>query len=195
MLGLRRVFASLFVLPVVATLSAAQTKTIQHNIPPVSEEQLSVYRGFLEKLGGVLHSKSLSKITLPFNFDGFPEGRPCLTGIELENPSEALKAVHTFGPEITEGRGLTLVDPFERTKLLDERSGSSNQPKRAVQSGNDLDFLILSEIAFDTKHQFAVLKYLLVCGTHCDSGATLVMEKIDGHWTTSSRRPCAMFLN
>ena len=195
MLGLGRVFASLFVVSAAATLSAAQTKAIQHNIPPISEEQLSVYRGFLEKLGGVLHIKNLSKSTLPFNFDGFPEGRPCLTGIELENPSEALKAVHAFGPETMEGRGLTLVDPLERTKLLDERRGPSNQPSQAVQSGNDLDFLILSEIMFDTKHQFAILKYLLVCGTHCDSGATLVMEKIDGRWTTSPRRPCAMFLN
>jgi len=52
---------------------------------------------------------------------------------------------------------------------------------------------VLSEIAFDAKHQFAVLKHLLVCGQHCVSGATLVMEKAEGKWTTSSRRPCAMF--
>lgn len=54
-------------------------------------------------------------------------------------------------------------------------------------------YVALSEIAFDTKHQFAVLKYLFVCGQRCVSGATLVMEKMDGKWAVNSRRPCAMF--
>jgi hypothetical protein len=76
-----------------------------------------------------------------------------------------------------------LVDPIEQTK------------KQTTHSGNDLNFLVLSEIVFDVKHQFALLKYLVVCGHHCDSGATLIMEKIDGHWAASSRRPCAMFVN
>lgn len=159
-----------------------------------SEEQLSVYRGFLEK-SGALHFKNLSKITLPLNFDGFPEGRPCLAGIELENLPAALKPVHVFRPEIMKGMDLTLVDPLEQTRLLDERAKSSNQPKQTAQSRDDLNFLVFSEIAFDTKHQFAVLKYLVICGKHCDSGATLVMEKIGDHWTASSKRPCATFVN
>ena len=193
MRGLGRVLASTLMLTFVATLSVAQNKTVDSS-PSFSEEQLRVYRGFLEKFGA-LHFKNLSKSTLPLNFDGFPEGRPCLTGIELENPSAALKPVHIFRPEIMKGTDLTLVDPLEQTRLLDERAKSSNQPKQAAQDENDLNFLFFSEIAFDTKHQFAVLKYLLVCGKHCDSGATLVMKKIGDHWTTSSRRPCAMFLN
>ena len=72
---------------------------------------------------------------------------------------------------------------------------TANESKRAGQSGDGLNFLIFSEIAFNAKHTFTIVKYLLVCGEHCDSGATLVMEKADGRWTTSSRRPCAMFVN
>lgn len=164
---------------------------------PLTDEQLSVYSGFLDKFSA-LHIKNLSKITLPLDFNGFPEGRPCLAGIELENvnSSDALRTVHAFGPEIARGRELNLVDPLEQTKVLKQRkAASANQSNSAAQSGNDLNFLVFSEIAFDTKHKFAIVKYLLVCGEHCDSGATLVMEKIDGRWTTSSRRPCAMFLN
>jgi hypothetical protein len=90
----------------------------------------------------------------------------------------------------------SLVDPVEQTKLLKQRdAASSNQANQAAQSGNDLNFLVFSEIAFDTKHKFAVVKYLQVCGEHCVPGATPVMEKIDGRWTTNSRRPCAMFVN
>ena len=174
----------MLVLAVLASACGAQTNRT-YSSSPLTEEQLGVYRGFLDKFSA-LHIRNLSKVTLPLDFNGFPEARPCLTGIELENPSDALKTAHAFGPEITSGRELNLVNPVEQTKLL---------KLRAAQGGNDLTFLVFSEIAFDTKHKFAIVKYLLVCGEHCDSGATLVMEKIDGRWTTSSRRPCAMFVN
>jgi len=181
-----KVVASILVLAV-ATGLVAQAKPI-YSSASLTEDQLSVYRGFLEKFDA-LHIKNLSKITLPLDFNGFPEGRPCLSGIELEASPDALKSAHVFGPEITKGRDLRLVDPLEQTKLLEERA------KQSGSAGNDLNFLIFSEIAFDKTHRYAVLKYLLICGKHCDSGATLVMEKTDGHWTTSSRRPCAMFVN
>jgi hypothetical protein len=143
-----------------------------------------------------LHIKNLSKITIPLDFNGFPEGCPCLTGIELESPSEFLNTAHVFGPEITKGRELNLVDPLEQTKLLKQPSGNQvKESQNGQTNGSELNFLLFSEIAFDAKHQFAVLKYLLVCGEHCVSGATLIMEKVNGRWTTSSRRPCAMLVN
>jgi hypothetical protein len=165
---------------------------------PLSEEQLSVYSGFLDKFS-LLHFRNLASVTVPFDFKGFPEGRPCLRGIELENLSEALRTAHTFGSEITKGRDLRLVDPLEQGKLLQQRDASSSNQKEKLtgedqKTGFELNFLVLSEIAFDTKHQFAVLKYLFVCGQRCVSGTTLVMEKVDGKWTASSRRPCAMFV-
>ena len=190
----RRLLTSIVVSAVLALACGAQVNSA-YSSSPLTDEQLSVYSGFLDKFSA-LHIKNLSKITLPLDFNGFPEGRPCLTGIELENSSDALKIAHVFGPEITNGRELKLVEPLEQTKLLKQRdTASANQPKQAAPSGNDLNFLIFSEIAFDTKHRFAVVKYLLVCGEHCDSGATLIMEKVDGQWTTSSRRPCAQFVN
>lgn len=182
-------------LSVLAVACTGQTKfTLSSSA--LTDEQLSVYRGFFDKFVG-LRIKHLSSLTMPLDFNGFPEGRPCLSGIELGNSSKALNTNHAFGPEITKGRELDLVDPVEQMELLKQRDMlSANQPKRAAgESGDVLNFLILSEIAFDTTHRFAVVKYLRVCGEHCDSGATLVMEKVDGRWTTSSRRPCAMFVN
>ena len=84
------------------------------------------------------------------------------------------------------GRELRLIGPDEMSKVLE------NPPSEA--SGKNRNILVLSEIVFDTKHQFAVLKYELVCGHYCGSGARLVMEKVNGQWTTSARRPCAQFV-
>ena len=139
MLRVRNVVASIFVLTVLAKVSPAQTKPV-FNSAPLTEDQLSVYRAFLAKFDA-LHIKNLSKVTVPLNYDGFPEGRPCLSGIELEGFPEAAKSAHTFGPEITKGRELNLVDRHEQTKLLEERT------KQSGQRGNDLNFLIFSEIA------------------------------------------------
>ena len=157
-LGAEKVVTPTLVFAVVALACGAQTKRA-YSSSPLSEEQLSVYSGFLDQFGA-LHIKNLSQVTLPLDFNGFPEGRPCLTGVKLENSSDALKIAHIFGPEITKGREIKLVDALEQTKLLKQRNrASANQPNKAAQTGNDLNFLIFSEIAFDIKHRFAVVKY------------------------------------
>jgi hypothetical protein len=157
-----------------------------------------VYRGFLDMLS-VLHSRNLSTVSMPFDFTGFPETRPCLNGIELENVSGAQRIIHTFGPEITKGRDLKLVDRHEQLKLLKQRDASPTVPKEKLsaesqQTSSELNFLVLSEIVFDKRHQFAVVKYLLICGEHCASGTTHVMERVDGKWAASSRPVCAGFI-
>jgi len=183
------------VLIIFAAACCAQTKPV-HSPAPLNEEQLNVYRGFLDKLGPTLHIRNLASATTPFDFVGFPEGRPCLSGIELENLPEPPGAVHAFGPEIAKGRDLNLVETHEQLKLFRKRDGASeNQSGQGTQDKNALNFIIFSEIAFDRKHQFAVLKYILVCGEHCDSGATLVMEKVDGRWTVRRGLTCAAFIN
>ena len=161
--------------------SSAQSRPDRAALP-LDEERLNVYRAYLDVLGPALHVKHLANRTAPLDFKGFPETRPCLKGIELENLSEE---THGFSPEITKGRALNLVDRREQLKLIPRGAG----PKA------ELNFLIFSEIVFDKTHQFAVLRYLLICGDHCDSGATRVMEKVDGHWTVSSRVVCAGFVN
>jgi hypothetical protein len=183
------------VLTIFAANCSAQTKPV-HSPAPLTEEQLSVYRGFLDKLGPTLHIRNVANATTPFDFKGFPEGRPCLKGIELDDLSEPLQAVHAFGPEIAKGRELNLVERHEQLKLLRKRDGSSeSQPEKAAQDKDSLNFVIFSEIAFDKPHQFAVLKYILVCGERCDSGATLVMEIVDGRWTLRRGIACAGFVN
>jgi hypothetical protein len=166
---------------------ACRAQTPPANGPSsLTEEQLNVYRGFLDQFGPPLHIKNLANVTVPFDFKGFPEGR--------------LRTTHQFGAEIAKGRELNLVDRHEQLRLFRKRDeASGNRPKQAAQDDaeakNALKFLIFSEIAFDTGHQVAVLKYILVCGEHCDSGAAIVMEKVDGRWTAKPRLICAGFFN
>jgi len=175
----------------------SQDKPVESRLP-LKEEQLSVYRRFLDKFSS-LHFRNLAIRTVPLDFEGLPAGRPCLRGIDLENLDESFHTTHIFGPGIAKGAELRLVTPVEQEELLQRRESSTD--KRNEKLGDDvhkpfseLDYLVLSEIAFDSKHRFAILKYLLVCGQHCVSGATLVMERVDGTWTVSSRRPCALFV-
>jgi hypothetical protein len=180
--GTRGIFLAVFVVFILVSGCKVHDRPVLSR-SPFNEEQLSVYRSLMDMLS-VLHSRNLSTVSVPFDFKGFPETRPCLDGIELENVSDAQRTIHIFGPEITKGQDLRLVDRREQTKLLKQREGSP-----------ELNFLVLSEIAFDKKHQFAVVKSLLVCGEHCASGVTRVMEKVDGKWTASSgRRACALLI-
>lgn len=50
---------------------------------PLSKEQTSVYHAFLEKFS-FLHVTNLSSVTVPFDFEGFPNSRPCPEGMELQ---------------------------------------------------------------------------------------------------------------
>lgn len=193
-----RIFLGFSVVVILVSGCRAQNKPVLSR-EPFSEGQLSVYRGLLDMLSA-FHYKNLSTVSVPFDFTGFPETRPCLIGIELENISEAMRTIHTFGPEITKGRDLRLVDRHEQIKLLEQRDVSPTVPKEKLTAGSqqtssDLNFLVLSEIVFDKRHQFAVVKYLFRCGEHCGGGATRVMEKVDGKWVASSGRPaCALLI-
>ena len=175
MFGVRNIIASIWCVLVAGVGCWAQSKPVVSR-SPLSEERIGVYRAFLDRFAS-LHFRDLANLTIPLDFKGFAEGRPCLRGIDLEGSSEPFRTTHTLGTEITNGRELRLIDP------ADDRNPSSSKTQ----------YLTLSEIAFDTQHRFAVLKYLLVCGPHCVSGATLVMEKMATKWAVSSRRPCAMF--
>ena len=131
-----------------------------------------------------------------------------------------MRITHTFGPEITKGPDLRLVDRQEQIGLLKQRDASPNVQKKKLtpgsqQTGSDLNFLVLSEIAFDKKHQFAVVKYLFRCGERCGGGSTLVMENVKGggsvlrcpmcdahrilvhprHMPDNRNRPCGIYDN
>ena len=120
-----------------------------------------------------------------------------MAGMQLENVFEAMRTAHTFGSDFVRGTELRLVNPLDQAKLFEEKESLSSGQTRGASKDipkmdSNLSFYVLSEIVFDTKHHFAVLKHLEICGQICVTGGTLVMEKVNDKWVVSSRRPCAM---
>src|SRR5580692_7568248 len=135
MVKAKRVAASAFIGLVFTWACEAQTKPA-NRLLSLTEEQLNVYRSWLDIIGVQLHIKNLANVTVPFDFKGFPEGRPCLKGIELESPSEYLRTTHQFGAEIAKGRELNLVDRHEQLQLFRKRDEASrNRLNQAAQDG------------------------------------------------------------
>jgi len=166
-----------------ATQSVASASTL-------TGEQLAVYRGFLDALSSV-GFKNLATTTIAFGPSEINPTSPCVKGLQFENSNDSGRSVHLLGPEIVEGRKLELVDSVQQSKLI-ERADNTKEPAPAASS--ERGFLVLSEIAFDKTHQFAMLKYNFICGAHCLTSQTYVMTKVGEQWKVNGR-PCTMVAN
>lgn len=167
---------------------------------PLTKEELQVYRALLNLLNSTPKTqvKNLANQTSPFDIANVPQGSVCLQGIEFEKLSQGNQTVHSFAAEITKGMALKLVEPTEQAKILQQKDSASPTQKRDVDSAkgaSESGLLVVSEIAFDKKHQFAVLNYTFFCGSQCKYEMTRVLEKVGGEWTTPVRRVCSVNLN
>ncbi len=169
------------------------------NQSAISGEQLQAYSDFLDQLTGT-HFKYLSDTTFALDLSGVKLTDPCLKGIELWGFTEARRTVHTFGPGFAQGKPFKLVSTAEQEVILRQKDADLAAKGAARKGGDasgafDAGVLSLSEVAFDKGGRFAIIEYAFRCGTHCKSGATLVLEKVGGRWSGKARRPCAMFSN
>jgi hypothetical protein len=166
---------------------------------PVTTEELHVYRALLNLLNSqpATQVKNLVSQTSPFDISHVPAGSVCLQGIEFENLSQSSRTVHSFSTEIAKGMALNLVEPAEQAKFLQERDSASPRQKRADDSAkaSESGLLVVSEIAFDKTHQFAVLNYVFFGGSRFKYETTRVLEKVSGEWTTPVRRVCTVSVN
>lgn len=194
---LARVAMSFLLATAVASGCHSQQDVIRSD-SPLTEDQFAVYSGFFNNFSS-LHVKNLANRTSRLDLSDVKESSPCLQGLELENLPDSRRTTHPFSMEITKGRDLRLVDAFQQAKIMEQeeksdtaQTGSSkHDDTRPVQASG---FLVLSEIAFDKTHQYAVLKYVLVCGTHCKTSQTFVMERVGAQWKVKGR-PCTMTAN
>lgn len=166
---------------------------------PLTTEELHVYRALLNLLNSQPKTqvKNLASQTSPFDISHLPVGSVCLQGIEFENPSKNSRTVHSFSAEIAKGMALNLVEPTDQAKILQEKDSTSPKQKRADDSAkaSESGLLVVSEIAFDKKQQFAVLNYVFFGGSRFKYETTRVLEKVGGEWTTPVRRVCSVSVN
>jgi len=142
----------------------------------LTAEENEVYGAFLDfRLSLNKEVINLSDRTFPIDLSG-PDQQSCLKGLELINLAEARKRFHLLSAEVSNGRAVRRVDATQ-----DEAKGG---------------LLSLSEIAFDKRHQFAVLQFMFSCSPLCGQGGTgrtvvhagtIVFEKVGDEWKQTER--------
>lgn len=159
----------------------------------LTAEEVGVYADFIDSFAKTKF-KSLSLNTFPLNLSGIAKDAACLQGLGLESPVASGNTGHLLGTGVLRGKSIRLVNADEEFAALKERdadaaSHSDETRRDTARLTSDPGILALSEIVFDKTHQFAVLKYVFLCGSRCNSGAILVLEKTGGTWVPK-RSPC-----
>src|ERR1700678_60436 len=143
----------------------------------LTPEQLQVYGDFIESFSKT-NFRVLSNRTFPLDLSGLGKDAACLQGLQLEDTQESSHSIHSLGSEVLRGHSIQIVDEQQETSILKQRdSDVATHGKDYLNDASgiprDLGVLALSEIVFDKSHRFAVLKYVFLCGAHCNSGAIL----------------------
>jgi hypothetical protein len=172
----------------------------QLNRAPLTQEQLQVYGDFISPFASKAKLKFLSNKTFPLDLSSLGKDAPCLRNLDLESGEESGKTFHLLGPDVIRGYSIQLVDSQEESAILKQRdeyvaAHGTDSMMDASGMQKDLGVLVLSEIAFDKNHHFAVLRYVFLSGSRTNSGATLVLEKAGARWTETTRRPCSFSMN
>ncbi|HZP33675.1 MAG TPA: hypothetical protein VFB23_09985 [Candidatus Acidoferrales bacterium] len=130
-------------------------------------EEITVYKVFMAYFAAGNGSAHVADVTYPLPLDNADR---CLHGIKIEKGDAARAGVHTLPQEI--------IPDAHRFWLFAISSASEHQEQLFRVSG----LLRLSEIAFDSRHQYAVLNYDFHCGVLCGRGATVVFRKAGPTW-------------
>jgi len=156
----------------------------------LSEDQKEIYELFIKsQTKGDASRMILASTTSALFLSGSISG--CLNDLHLKNLEEAQQFVHVIGPEIADQPKVTLVDA-RHYKVAD--------PGRAIKKGQNVGQAVaegfaagiwfVSEIAFDSSQQYAVMKHTFYCGRLCGYGATTVYEKTADGWAEQKHAKC-----
>jgi hypothetical protein len=180
-------------------LHGSSIRAYQDKQDALDSERLLVYQDLIASFSK-MKFKFLSNRTFSLDLRGIDKNAPCLEGLQLDSVGESNKATHLLDREVLRGNSIQLVSEQEELAVLKQRDASAaisdTEPKKDESiTTKDPGVLALSEIAFDKSHRFAVAKYVFLCGSHCNSGAILVLEKVESQWVGTTRRPCSFAVN
>ncbi|HEV7217952.1 MAG TPA: hypothetical protein VGN39_03685, partial [Terriglobales bacterium] len=161
----------------------------------LTPEQSAVYADFIESLAK-MNFKYVAISTFPLDMSGIEKDVACLKGLTVDRPEKSKEVIHILNSSTVAKRAIRFVGKDDETAILKQRDIAKARGDTDMHGmKRDPGILALSEIAFDSGHRFAVLKYVFLCGTKCNSGAIVVLEKVGAHWTGTTRRPCSFEIN
>jgi len=186
----------------IATLSVALVATRQDDASkprvsadPLTAEQVAVYRAVLESYSnGTNTALNLADKTEALDLS---DDKDCLKGIDFDPANTSMSVVHKLDDRVTKMKKNTVLVNGELQQKKVEENDPQKLMKRAIDDGErvtekQLDsslreafaagLFTFSEIAFDKRHQRAVLAYSFVCGGLCGHGNTIVLKKVGEKW-------------
>ena len=175
----------------IASASAAAKDKPGLNPTPVGSDRMAVYRAFLISYSKDVKHLKLARRSVPFEL----LKDDCLKGIWFSN-RVTWSTVHEFNTRNLPSN-ISLVDSEEQERIFrsvdDKQTWRDGKPvNESVEKAQAAGFLVLSEIAFDRKHEYAVLTYSFECWGLCGGGGTVVFRKRNGAWTPTNRS-CAIW--
>ena len=196
----------------IATLSLALVALCQEDAPkakvssdPLTEEQIAVYRTVFDSYSN--GSNATLNVADQTKTLDLSEDKDCLKGIDLDPGNTSTSVVHRLDKRVTKmKKNIVLVNGELQQKKVEENDPQKLM-KRAIDGGErvtekQLDgslreafatgLFAFSEIAFDKRHQHAVLAYSFVCGGLCGHGTTIVLRKVGGKW--KQRKTCRSWI-
>jgi hypothetical protein len=197
----------------IATLSLALVALSQEDAPkakvssdPLTEEQIAVYRTVFDSYSN--GSNATLNVADQTETLDLSEDKDCLKGIDLDPGNTSTSVVHRLDNRVTKMKqNIVLVNGELQQKKVEENDPQKLM-KRAIDDGErvtekQLDgslreafatgLFAFSEIAFDKRHQHAVLAYSFVCGGLCGHGNTIVLRKVGGKW--KQRKTCRSWIS
>ena len=197
----------------IATLSLAFVALSQEDAPkarvrsdPLTEEQIAVYRTVIDSYSN--GSNATLNVADETETLDLSEDKDCLKGIDLDPGNTSTSVVHRLDNRVTKmKKNIVLVNGELQQKKVEENDPQKLM-KRAIDGGErvtekQLDgslreafatgLFAFSEIAFDKRHQHAVLAYSFVCGGLCGHGNTIVLRKVRGKW--KQRKTCRSWIS
>jgi hypothetical protein len=116
------------------------------------------------------------------------ENKDCFSGIAFDKRDKARNQLHTFDARLVSGREVRLVDLTQQSAI---RNAITHGVPTTIVGNTALEtnFLQLSEIAFDSTHQYAMIRYTFSCGNICAQGGVVVFAKARNRWR-DDHRPC-----
>ena len=197
----------------IATLSLALVALSQEDAPkakvssdPLTEEQIAVYRTVFDSYSN--GSNATLNVADQTETLDLSEDKDCLKGIDLDPGNTSTSVVHRLDNRVTKmKKNIVLVNGELQQKKVEENDPQKLM-KRAIDGGQrvtekQLDgslreafatgLFAFSEIAFDKRHQHAVLAYSFVCGRLCGHGNTIVLRKVGGKW--KQRKTCRSWIS
>jgi hypothetical protein len=160
------------------TIYSAEASKPESSKEPLTAEQVSVYRAFLENMltSSTLHLPlHLVNETDPFVLSSFLLNQECVKGLQLEDVTDSAHVRHRLAEGVILNLKIVLVDSVKQ-RGRPEKGDSAN---RAI---DDEQHLILSEILFDKNHQHAVVSYIFEGDGMSGAVQTQILKKSGDTW-------------